>query len=129
MSLFLRFAFQEISSTAFPEVWTIVTPQPLSSWNIPGNQVSAAVQWINSRTYFLTSGGDYYRFDDNAFAVADGYPRDIATNWQGCTNTLKATQSAIDWGMGDNNGVAGLTPSVIAFIVSLGAMFIYKYWC
>ncbi|XP_071808779.1 matrix metalloproteinase-19-like [Asterias amurensis] len=99
-------------------------PRPLSVWNIPGNQVSAATQWINSRTYFLTSSGDYYRFNDRNFDVDAGYPRDVATNWQGCTNTLQATPSTND---NDDNGVTCIAPSVVAVMTSLFFIFVSKY--
>ena len=99
-------------------------PRPLSVWNIPGNQVSAATQWINSRTYFLTSSGDYYRYNDRNFDVDAGYPRDVATNWQGCTNTLKATPSSND---NDDNGVTCIAPSVVAVMTSLLFIFVSNY--
>ena len=60
-------------------------PSSLSSWNIPGNQVSAAAQWTNSRSYFFTSNGEYYRYNDGQSNVDAGYPLDTAPNWQKCS--------------------------------------------
>ncbi|XP_033644238.1 matrix metalloproteinase-19-like [Asterias rubens] len=97
-------------------------PRALSVWNIPGNQVSAAVQGTNSRTYFFTPDGVYYRFNDQQFNVAAGYPRDTAENWQGCPSAIRATPDDGD------NGVKGHLPSLVALVISsLGAFVLQNY--
>ena len=88
----------------------------MSVWNIPGNQVGAVAQWTNYRTYFFTPNGDYYRFNDRTFRVDAGYPRDVATLWQGCTNIQEEVPESNDDG---DNGVSGLAPSLLAVIVSV----------
>ena len=88
-------------------------PRPLSVWRIPGNQVGAVTQWTNSRTYFFTTDGQYYRFNDGTFNVDAGYPRSVATLWQGCSTQL---QEETD----DGEGAAGaLVPILAAVVMSL----------
>ncbi|XP_022110634.1 matrix metalloproteinase-14-like [Acanthaster planci] len=88
-------------------------PRPLSVWNIPGNQVGAAVQWINSRTYFFNSDGVYYRFNDRYFRVDTGYPRNVASTWQGCdTNIVEKPEPG-------DNGAGGLAPGLLASMATV----------
>ncbi|XP_022104779.1 matrix metalloproteinase-19-like [Acanthaster planci] len=93
-------------------------PQPLSVWNIPGNDVVAAVRWINRRTYFFNSNGEYYRYSNSRLGVDRGYPQNVALAWQGCANTLAAATPTTD------SGVNGLVPSLLASLlpIALGSM-------
>ncbi|XP_038046937.1 matrix metalloproteinase-14-like [Patiria miniata] len=93
-------------------------PRPLSVWNIPGNQVGAAVQWLNSRTYFFAPSSDgYFRFNDRNFRVDAGYPQSTATTWQGCnTNLVEEPGTSSD---DDGNGVSGLAPGFLALVAAM----------
>ncbi|XP_038060046.1 matrix metalloproteinase-16-like [Patiria miniata] len=84
-------------------------PRDLSVWKIPGNQVTAAMQWTNRRTYFFTPNGGFYRFNDRRFKVEVGYPRPVASAWQGCMNTIEAATPTA--------GVSGLVSSLLAMVL------------
>ncbi|XP_038060416.1 matrix metalloproteinase-19-like [Patiria miniata] len=88
-------------------------PRDLSVWNVPGNQVTAAVQWTNRVTYFFTPSGGYYRYNDRNFRVEGGrgYPAPVASDWQGCANTIEAATPTAD------SGVSGLAPSLLAMML------------
>ncbi|XP_022104778.1 matrix metalloproteinase-19-like isoform X2 [Acanthaster planci] len=90
-------------------------PRSLSVWNIPGNDVAAAVQWINRRTYFFNSNGGYFRYNDGNLQADSGYPRDVASAWQGCTNTLAAATPTA------GSGVNGLVPSLLALLLPIAS--------
>lgn len=96
-------------------------PQPLSVWNIPGNQVSAAFQMIESyRTYFFNDQGMYNLYNDTAFRPVAGYPKQVVPAWQGCVENLESatvTQQP--------SGVSGLVPSILVLVTSLVVKALY----
>ena len=62
-------------------------------WNGIPNDLNAATQWKNGKSYFFKNG-EYYRFDDNTFAVDSNlkaiYPRATGEWWFGCQNNPKS---------------------------------------
>merc|ERR1719309_1898043 len=61
-------------------------PRPISNWDGIPNHLNAAMQYHNGNTYFFKDG-QYYRFDENTFAVdknGPSYPRDTGAWWFGC---------------------------------------------
>ena len=99
-----------------------IEPGAKSTKDIPGilksgkgipNDIDAAFQWKNGRSYFF-KGDKYYAFDDNRVKVLEDsrnpYPRDVATYWMGCTNpevNIDPVGSGTTYGM---------LPNVLIFI-------------
>ena len=55
------------------------------SWlGVPDN-LDAAIQWKNGKSYFF-KGRQYYGIDDFSTSVGSGYPKDIATYWMACSS-------------------------------------------
>jgi len=61
-------------------------PRPIANWDGIPNHLNAAMQYHNGNTYFFKDG-QYYRFDEDTFAVdknGPSYPRDTGAWWFGC---------------------------------------------
>ena len=90
-------------------------PRDMKVWRGIPNNIDAAFQWKNGRSYFF-KGNQYYAFDDNDVRVLkvrdDPYPRDVASYWMGCTNP----QVKIDPVGGARGSAYSLLPNVLVFI-------------
>ena len=72
-------------------------PKSISLWDLPNN-MEAALQWDNGRTYFFKSG-NYWRFNDRRFTIDKGdpsFPRPTAQWWFGCPKTQQLIQGDSD---------------------------------
>ncbi|XP_034238116.1 matrix metalloproteinase-16 isoform X3 [Thrips palmi] len=68
-------------------------PKPIANWEGLPNDLDAALQYTNGFTYFF-KGGQYYRFNDRAFAVDVAnppFPRPAGYWWFGCRSATKGT--------------------------------------
>ena len=66
-----------------------------SEWGVP-QDLEAALQWDNGKTYFFKGGG-YWRFNDRRFAVDRAkppFPRNTAEWWLGCPRVQQLHQVA-----------------------------------
>ncbi|XP_052123975.1 stromelysin-3 isoform X2 [Frankliniella occidentalis] len=68
-------------------------PKPIANWEGLPNDLDAALQYTNGFTYFF-KGGQYYRFNDRAFAVDVAnppFPRPAGYWWFGCRSATKGS--------------------------------------
>ncbi|KAE8746417.1 matrix metalloproteinase [Frankliniella occidentalis] len=71
-------------------------PKPIANWEGLPNDLDAALQYTNGFTYFF-KGGQYYRFNDRAFAVDVAnppFPRPAGYWWFGCRSATKGSALA-----------------------------------
>ena len=71
-------------------------PRPISNWDGIPNNVDAAMQYSNEKTYFFKDG-KYYRFDDEKFSLDEDanppFPRETGFWWFGCqSNSVRLTK-------------------------------------
>ena len=60
-------------------------PRPIrGAWNGVPDNLDAAMQWKNGKSYFF-KGIRYYGLDDHTLTVPSIYPRRISTYWMSCS--------------------------------------------
>ena len=62
-------------------------PRKTSTWSGIPNQIDAALQWNNGKTYFF-KGSKYWKFNDATVSVDQsppGYPRSTGKWWFNCS--------------------------------------------
>lgn len=68
------------------------SPRPLSDLGLPSNlpRIDAAFVWgKNDKTYFF-SGDRYWRYNEYAGQIEDGYPMAIGERWRGVPDDIDA---------------------------------------
>jgi len=71
-------------------------PRPISNWDGIPNNLDAAMQYSNGKSYFFRNGR-YYRFDDKNFVLDSSanppFPRETGFWWFGCpANSVRLTK-------------------------------------
>lgn len=82
-------------------------PRQISNWDGIPNNLDAALQYKNGKTYFFKNG-KYYRFDDEKFVLDEdanpSFPREAGFWWFGCDpNSVRLTRTDISDDYDDNS--------------------------
>ena len=79
-------------------------PRPISNWDGIPNNLDAAMQYSNGKSYFFRNGR-YYRFDDKNFVLDSSanppFPRETGFWWFGCSAASSPLKRVEDVGWVD----------------------------